>query len=779
MLAALTALPAVPACRRLRRLVVSRETVELDFLSELLEPSRPCRTGCAWCWTMSSTWRAPQSHGLEMLARRAPRGLRLVLSGRRDPALPLPRLRMEERLHEVRNEQLLFTHEETTALMELLGLRLTPAQVALLQVRTGGWIAGLRLAAMSLNSHPDPDRFLAEFSGDERSVADYLVDEVLTGLEASQRETLRRVSVAEALPGGLAVELADREDASDVLDELVRRTGLVTGTGAPGAEYRIAELLRSQLVADLRRHRPDLAAQMHRRAALWWSGEGRPREALAHAERVGDPGFLADLLAGWAPHLAGTGEHDALERALAMLDADPVAADARIAVAAAHVHLERGSPEELRAALRRARRAGRAEDGPGLGCHAVAFRTATERLAGVPRPVTTREPAVDDPALCTLGLVGRGTTALVSDDAERAVDELGHGLELARGHGLSRLEIQARCLLSAALWSVGDIRRAATTADAALLAVAGWEDSPWATVADAVAAHVGVLRGDPPPPWRPRCTSPATWSAVLPPVLRYALRSARGSAMFDVGDQHRGLLELPAARAELGNTRAPAALEVTAALSEHRAASLLRYSTAASSVAAWLAARRPGCPELRLLRGWTAGLAGNHREARNEVAPLIAGGLRPNPAATVVEAWLLEARGLLAEGSRPGARYALRSALHHAVPLDAHRPFVHAGQAVRALLVDQPIGGGNRDAFVARTLAAAPDRHTPAARELSTREHDVLARLRSLESLDEIAEGMGISINTIKTHVRSIYGKLGVGTRREALRTAHEQGLLR
>jgi LuxR family maltose regulon positive regulatory protein len=190
------------------------------------------------------------------------------------------------------------------------------------------------------------------------------------------------------------------------------------------------------------------------------------------------------------------------------------------------------------------------------------------------------------------------------------------------------------------------------------------------------------------------------------------------------------------------------------------------------------AARRPGCPELHLVRAWTAGAAGADRAMRDAVAPLLAGGLPPGPVPTRVEAWLVETRGLLARGDRPGARHALRTALDHAVPLDARRPFVHAGDAVRALLVDQLVGGGDRAAFVARTLAAHAGAREPAM-GLSFREHDVLARLPSLESLDEIAEDLDTSINTIKSHVRAIYGKLGVSTRPEAVLTAHEQGLLR
>jgi LuxR family maltose regulon positive regulatory protein len=179
------------------------------------------------------------------------------------------------------------------------------------------------------------------------------------------------------------------------------------------------------------------------------------------------------------------------------------------------------------------------------------------------------------------------------------------------------------------------------------------------------------------------------------------------------------------------------------------------------------------------VRAWTVALSGSHRAAREAVGPLLVGGLGPGPAAPVVEAWLLETRGRLAREDRAGARNALRRAIDHAVPLDALRPFVHAGDEVRALLVDQLVGGGDRAAFAARVVAARTGTHPPTTIGLSARQYDVLGRLPSLDSLEEIAEDLDVSINTIKSHISAIYAKLGVGTRREAVLTAHEQGLLR
>ncbi|MDN5751005.1 MAG: AAA family ATPase, partial [Pseudonocardia sp.] len=288
VLTSLVACPAVPASSRLRRLAVSRTTVELDFLNDLLDGLEALPERVRLVLDDVHHLRDPRTlHGLQMLVRSARTGVRLVLAGRLDPVLPVARLRMENQLCELRAEQLRFSAEESATLMERCGLRLAPGQTALLHGRTGGWVAGLRLAALSMRGHPEPDRFLAEFSGDERTVADYLVGEVLSRITEYERELLRRTSVCDPLPAALAAELSDREDAADVLDGLERDTGLVVGTGPQRDEYRIQELLRSYLTADLHRHGPGLAAQLHRRAARWWAGRDCPVEALFHAAQAG------------------------------------------------------------------------------------------------------------------------------------------------------------------------------------------------------------------------------------------------------------------------------------------------------------------------------------------------------------------------------------------------------------------------------------------------------------------------------------------------------------
>jgi LuxR family maltose regulon positive regulatory protein len=181
------------------------------------------------------------------------------------------------------------------------------------------------------------------------------------------------------------------------------------------------------------------------------------------------------------------------------------------------------------------------------------------------------------------------------------------------------------------------------------------------------------------------------------------------------------------------------------------------------------------------MRAWAESTAGRHEHARTLLRPVLHDDTPPALLPhTLVEAWLLETTLALAAGERPTARRALQSALAHAQPLDALRPFTHAGPGVRELLVHQLGSFGPTDTLAQQALTASTgsagghDRHTT----LSERELTVLELLPTMLSLDEIATDLTVSINTVKSHVRSIYTKLGVTSRRTAVLTAHENGLL-
>ena len=205
VVAALAACPSVPPDSRLHAPWMWRPGAQPEFLAELTdavqELPRPVRLILD---DVHELLDPAALHGLHTLLRNRPTGLQLVLSSRFDPPLSLPRLRLTGRLCELRADRLRFSPAETATLLERSGLNLTPTQVDTLHQRTGGWAAGLRLAALALTQTTDPDTFLDQFSGNDSSVADYLTGEILSALPDDTQEFLRVISISDPVPTGLA-----------------------------------------------------------------------------------------------------------------------------------------------------------------------------------------------------------------------------------------------------------------------------------------------------------------------------------------------------------------------------------------------------------------------------------------------------------------------------------------------------------------------------------------------------------------------------------------------
>ncbi len=790
VLAALDGCPVVPEDSRLRSLVVPRTAVDPDFLSEVVDALAALPVPLRLVLDDAHHLRTAEAlRGLQLIVRHQPGTVRLVLASRLDPALSVARLRLEGRLCELRTAQLRFSPDQTAELAARSGLDLAPELTGVLHARTDGWPAGIRLAVLPLRGHPSPGRFLETFSGDERPVADYLVGEVFSHLSDEESDLLRRTSISDPLPTALATELSGRADAADVLDALERSTGLVVASGPHRTEFRFQELVRTYLTADLHRHGAQLAADLHRKAAGWWAAQGRPVEALRHAGRSGDRALLAALLHRWAPELVSRGEQTELARALDCFGTGAISADPWLGLVQAQLHLAGGDRAAARADLEETvpplAAGGDGEADPDLDL----FSAATRQLAGLSGPAAETEPAmpVGDPALEALTLVGRGTAQAFSIGAglqpgPRSVPaDLERALELARAHGYGPLEVQCLCLIGAAALISGEQARATAASDAALsaAAVAGWSGTPWAAGAHAVGAQAHLLRADPERAFRAALEGLRIASGEHDAVIRFALRCARGGALFDLGDRPTGLLALQEGHAELGGTPVPPAVAASAALLEHRSALLLDSPVAAATALHRLTAGGGHAGEAALMRAWAAAADGAARQARSAVTPLLTGDLAPTLPSTLVEAWLVETWAALRLGDRPAGRQALQTAVDLAAPMDLVRPFAFAGHGLRVLLVDQLGGVRDPGAFVFRCLAARRQAgRRPSAPGLSAREQDVLSQLISLSNLSEIADELAVSVNTVKSHVRAIYGKLGVSSRRTAVLTALERGLL-
>src|SRR5882762_7607058 len=213
---------------------------------------------------------------LELLLMRAPPELRFVLATRHDVRLGLHRLRLQGELTEIRADDLRFTLGEARALFQGAGVELPEPALALLHERTEGWAAGLRLAVLSLADHPDTERFAAEFSGSERTVAEYLLAEVLERQSEQVRRLLLRTSTLERVNGELADLLTGQSGGERVLQELEEANAFVVSLDAGRFWFRYHQMFADLLQLELRRTAPGEVTGLHQVAAQWLAGHGYP-----------------------------------------------------------------------------------------------------------------------------------------------------------------------------------------------------------------------------------------------------------------------------------------------------------------------------------------------------------------------------------------------------------------------------------------------------------------------------------------------------------------------
>ena len=223
------------------------------------------------------------------LAVRLPPNVHLVLASRRDPDIGLHRLRLQDQVDEIRQGDLAMSEDEARQIVRALaGCELRADQARAIVERTEGWPAGLQLAALSLRDRDDVDRYLEEFSGDDRHVADYLSDEILEGLDADEREFLLVTSVLNRLSGPLCNALTGRSDGQRMLESLHQRSLFLSASDTRRAWYRYHALFRDLLRYELRTERPADELPLHRRAAEWLLAADDSKGAAEHLLAAGD-----------------------------------------------------------------------------------------------------------------------------------------------------------------------------------------------------------------------------------------------------------------------------------------------------------------------------------------------------------------------------------------------------------------------------------------------------------------------------------------------------------
>jgi LuxR family maltose regulon positive regulatory protein len=752
---------------------------------------------------------------LRFLLRRAPPQLRLVVATRADPALHLHRLRVAGQLGELREADLAFTLEEAAALLADQGVTLSGGDLETLWRRTEGWAAGLRLAALSLRGHPQPGRFVADLAGDDRAIAGYLVEEVLAAQPPDLRAFLLRTAVADRLCGDLADALTGGSDGARVLARLEREHVFTSPAGPNRTWYRYHPLFAELLRAELRYEHAGELAGLHGRAAAWFAANGRPVEAVRHALAAGDADLAAALLAaGWASMLA-EGRAAVLAELVSRLPGELVRSSPELAVVAAISRLALGELEEADAWLGLA-----AAAEPRFAADAGAAGRRRQGGAGPPRP----GPALHLARLFRARLVGdvaeAGTAAAL---VPAAVDAAG----TLAGAGDDQRTLAMVLLGAARLWS-GQLEASATTLERAMADAGRAGRQPLATAATAHLALLEAVRGRLdragelarlateqaraagwPASSRVACAHLAeglvayhrddldATNAALERVTRGAMAGDRPlrlaaavlAARMAAGPGRAGaevaLARLDAALAATGG-RPPRLLAAAASAAKAR---LLAAAGDEDAAAAALGGDGPPPPvtAVALARLQLAG--GDPAAALRTLAPLpaaVTGGPAPElPLA--IETLLVDAVANQELADQEAASGSLRRALELAAPEGYHRAFVEGGTPVRVLLADHLHRDSGHHLLVTTLLerfragaapAGRPGTQAPLVVPLSDREQVVLRYLSSRLSAGEIADELYVSINTVKSHIKSIYRKLDTNRRWDAVKRARQLQLL-
>jgi LuxR family transcriptional regulator, maltose regulon positive regulatory protein len=744
---------------------------------------------------------------LTRLLTNLPPRVHAILTTRHDVRLGLHQLRLAGELAEIRAADLRFSERETSELLHASGIALSAAGAALLHQRTEGWAAGLRLAVISLAGHPDPERFVAEFSGSERTVAEYLLAEMLERQPPGVQDLLLRTSLLDRVNGELADLLTGRPGSERILLGLEDANAFVESLDPERTWFRYHHLFADLLRLELRRRLPDHVPALHLRAAGWFTVQGQVAEAVRHTQAAGDWPKAAQLLTDHSFSLTLDGQAQTMQ---ALLRAFPPGADyPELALVRAMGDLAQGRLDEAAAHLAVAETYAETTP-PGrqrrlqVAIASLKLSLARRRghLAGVieqarflASPVTG--PSDEDIALGSdlraVALMDLGTVeawSLGLPDAERHLRE---GAVLAREIGRPYLEVgclaqlafayifhgAAMPMMNAFAVTQRRCREAITLAERY-----GWGTEP--VIAPALMTLAGTM----------------VWLGEFDEGERWLRRTER-ALQTDTGPDIRLLMHQTAAILHAGRGRRHEALEEFGA-AEDLASQLEGSQALASQMTAWLLAtqarlglsgeararlaalddERASSGEIRnaravicLAEGDPAGALGALHDVLDGTAPVLG-------YVTVVEAHLLAGLAHRELGDQRAASQAAERALALAESDRLILPFAMTGSA--ELLEALPRHETAHAALLADILdvlhgsppAAKEQSSLPPTEELSPGELRVLRYLPTNLSRPEIAGELSLSPNTVNAHIRSIYAKLGVRDRSSAVRRARELRLL-
>lgn len=750
---------------------------------------------------------APVHEALTFVLDNLPPHVTLAMTTRVDPPLPLSRLRARGELVEVRAADLRFTPGEAEAFLNgAMGLGLRSTEVAALEARTEGWVTGLQLAAVSARARADTADgdvagFVEAFSGSHRFVLDYLVEEVLDRQPAEVRAFLFDTCVLDQLTGDLCDAVTGRSDGGRMLERLERENLFTVPLDDERRWYRYHRLFADALLARLADRDAHRVAELHAAASRWLATAGLRSDAVRHSIASGDHERTADLLEAALPGLRRLRQDRILRDWLGALPTDVVRRRPLLATYVGWSRLSLGDVDGVEAWLDAAESAlppGPAESG------------ADQEIRVLPAMIAVYRASVAQ---------ARGDIPGTAAHARRALTLAGPQDHFPRG--------AAAGFVGLAAWAEGDLTAAVDTftdAVGSLHAAGMVTDELGATV---VLAGMWLTRG-----------RPVEARRLYDHALHVAEHHA-GPVLASSGDLHVGLAEVLCEQGDLAaaeqhlDTARELGERASFVENQHRwyvvTAAVLRARGDLDGAVAMLDAAeplfRPGyLPDLRPVaatraRTWVA--QGRLDEARTWARRR---GLTPSDPPTYAAEYeqLTLARLLIAEdrtsaalplldrvvdeataGGRDSGRIEarmLRALAHHAggdiaaaaadlgaaltdgVPAGYRRLFLDEGAPMVDLLgrVSSAPGSAHADRLLAVARGPRPAAaSTPKPLErLSERELEVLRLLGTELSGPEIARRLFVSVNTLRTHTKHIFTKLGVNTRRAAVSRATALELL-
>jgi LuxR family maltose regulon positive regulatory protein len=771
----------------------------------------------------------PSLHqALTFLLDHLPPQMHLIITTRADPPLPLSRLRGREHLIELRSEDLRFTPAEAMAFFnQVMGLGLSPGDVAALEAHTEGWIAGLQLAALSMRGRDDLPEFIAAFTGSHRFILDYLTDEVLERRPKGTQNFLLQTSILDRLCGPLCDALTGGSEGQATLERLEQANLFLVPLDDERRWYRYHHLFAEMLQARLRQSRPEWLPDLHRRASAWFEGAGLIDEAIQHALAAPDVERAASLVERYSIVMLQRSEILLIRAWLEQLPDELVQTRPRLILAHGWVLTFTGHSQAAKEWLA-APQAARALDAPelptGIRGELALLRASIGRfLRENDQALEFAQQALDylpeeQPGLRAGAIHIIGAVRFRQGDiaaASQAFAEAAALGETKEGPYMALIALQDLASIQIRQGHLAQIKqtcqqamRLATRWGGRVLPAAGmayidfggalYEQNDLAGATQALTYGLDLLRGS------AEHYLLAEGYTILARVQQACGDQEGALATIDQGEawfnqvgvddfESRALLALGQARLWLGQGNLSAAIRWAQNGHWWPDDTHLGYLQAVTLV------------RLRLAQSRREAQGHFLHEAAEIINRLLAAAEAKGWWGHVIELSLLRALLCQTQGDTAAMRVSLERALTLAEPEGYVRLFVDEGAPMTELL-RQAQSRGIRPDYVSKLLAAldAGEQGSRGAREqegdvqehfspaplppstpapllvesLTERELELLRLVADGYSNQEIAQELFLAIGTVKKHLNNIFGKLGVSSRTQAVARARELDLL-